>query len=213
MSVANTDPNMLARGAMKGNLPILHFANAQVFANWLTTNGTISPGAWLMFAKKGAGSISLTRQESIDAALCEGWIDGQGAVWDDSYFLVRFTPRRPRSNWSQVNRTRATELIDLGQMRPCGLAEVDAAKADGRWNAAYPPSSTAEAPPDLQAAIDASPSAAARYAAMSRSERYALILSLSNARQPATRVRRIAALRAPAVGGDPQGSSYKPETR
>ena len=195
---------------MKGNLPILHFASAEIFARWLTTNGTTSPGAWLMFAKKGAASISLTRQESIDAALCEGWIDGQGAVWDDSYFLVRFTPRRPRSNWSQVNRTRATELVDLGQMRPCGLHEVDAAKADGRWDAAYPPSSTAEAPPDLQATIDSSPSAAARYAAMSRTERYALILSLSNARQPATRVRRIATLCAPAGDEDPKGPSRKP---
>lgn len=187
---------------MKGNLAIMHFTNAQVFANWLTTNGAISPGAWLMFAKKGAGSTSLTWQESIDATLCEGWIDGRGAVWNDGYLLVRFTPRRPQSNWSHVNRTRATELIDLGQVRPCGLAEVHTAKADGRWKAVYPPSSTAEAPPDLKAAIDASPSAAARYAARSRSERYALILGLSNARQPATRVRRIAALRAPAVGGD-----------
>lgn len=213
MLVANADPHVLAGGALKGNLPVLHFASAQIFTNWLTTNGTTSPGAWLMFAKKGASSISVTRQESIDAALCEGWIDGQGAVWDDSYFLVRFTPRRPRSNWSQINRTRATELIDLGQMRPCGLAEVNAARGYGRWDAAYPPSSTAEAPPDLQAAIDASPSAADRYAAMSRSERYALILSLSNARQPATRVRRIAALCAPAGEQNPQGSSLKPEAK
>jgi len=195
---------------MKGNLPVLHFASAQIFANWLTINGTTSPGAWLMFARKGAGSISLTRQESIDAALCEGWIDGQGAVWDDSYFLVRFTQRRPRSNWSQVNRTRATELMELGQMRPCGLAEVDAAKADGRWDAAYPPSSTAEAPPDLQAAIDASPSAAARYAAMSRTERYALIISLSNARQPATRARRIVTLCSPAIEEDAKSPICKP---
>lgn len=198
MSSAEPDAHALAAGAVKEKLPVLHFADAAAFADWLATHGATAAGAWLMFAKKGAASRSVTRQESIDAALCEGWIDGQAAVWDDSYFLMRFTPRRPRGNWSQVNRARAIELIDLGRMRPRGRAEVEAAKANGRWEAAYPPSSTAEAPADLQAAIDVSPTAAARYAAMSRAERYALILSLLNARQAATRVRKIAALCAPA---------------
>ena len=211
MSSAEVDA--LAAGAVQGNLPVLHFADARTFANWLAANGAKAAGAWLMFAKKGAAAISITRPESIDAALCEGWIDGQAAVWNESYFLVRFTPRRPRGNWSQVNRARAVELIELGRMRPRGLAEVDAAKMDGRWDAAYPPSSTAEAPPDLQAAIDASPSAAARYAAMGRSERYALILSLLNARQPATRVRRIAALCTPAGGEAPHGPSHGSESK
>lgn len=198
MSSSDIYPRALAGEVMKGNLPVMHFPDAHSLADWLAINGKRAPGAWLMFAKKGAAATSVTRQESIDAALCEGWIDGQAAVWDDSYFLVRFTPRRPRGNWSQVNRERAIELIDLGRMRPSGLAQVEAAKADGRWEAAYPPSSTAAPPPDLQAAIDTFPVAAARYAAMSRSERYALILSLSNARQPATRARRIAALCVPA---------------
>lgn len=131
MSSAEVDAHALAGGAVQGNLPVLHFPDARAFASWLTAHGATAAGAWLMFAKKGATAVSVTRSESIDAALCEGWIDGQAAVWDESYFLVRFTPRRPRGNWSQVNRTRVTDLIQLGRMRPRGLAEVDAAKGDG----------------------------------------------------------------------------------
>lgn len=176
----------------KAGLPVLLFADADSFAAWLAIDGATAAGAWLMFAKKGSDAISLTRQEAIDAALCEGWIDGQAGTWDDRFFLLRFTPRRPRANWSQVNVRRAEELIAEGRMRDAGLTQVEAARNDGRWDAAYPPSSTAVPPPDLQAALDRDPAAAERFAAMRKSDRYALILALANARRADTRERRIA---------------------
>ncbi len=153
-----------------------------------------------MFAKKGADATSLTLQEAIDAALCEGWIDGQGATWDERCFLVRFTPRRPRSKWSQINRARAAELVDMGRMRPAGAAEMEAAQRDGRWDGAYPSSRTAVPPPELQAALDSDPAATERFAAMNRGDRYAFILALANARRQATRDRRIERFLNPVVG-------------
>jgi len=177
----------------KAGLPVLLFADVASFAAWLAVEGATAAGAWLMFAKKNSEAVSLSRQDAIDAALCEGWIDGQAGTWDDRFFLLRFTPRRPRANWSQVNVERAAELIAEGRMREAGLAQIEAARGDGRWDAAYPPSSTAVPPPDLQAALDANPAAAARFAAMRKAERYALILRLTNAKRAATRQRCIAA--------------------
>jgi uncharacterized protein YdeI (YjbR/CyaY-like superfamily) len=182
----------MSAGARAG-LPVLLFADAASFAAWLAAKGTTAAGAWLMFAKKGSDAVSLARQEAIDAALCEGWIDGQAGTWDDRFFLLRFTPRRSRANWSQVNVRRAEELIAEGRMLDAGFAQVEAARNDGRWNAAYPPSSTAVPPPDLQAALDRDPAAAERFTAMRKSDRYALILALANARRADTRDRRIAA--------------------
>jgi len=176
----------------KDDLPVTLHPDIASFASWLATSGTTARGVWLLFAKKGTDARSLSRQEAIDAALCEGWIDGQSATFDDRFFLVRFTPRRPKGAWSQVNRQRALELIEAGHMRDAGLAEVRSAQRDGRWDAAYPPSSAAVPPPDLQAALDGDPAAAARFAAMSKPERYALILKLTNARLAATRARCIA---------------------
>ncbi|WP_152048300.1 YdeI/OmpD-associated family protein [Aureimonas psammosilenae] len=177
---------------IKAGLPVLLFPDAAAFARWLEDTDQAARGAWLLFAKKGTDASSLSRQDAIDAALCEGWIDGQSATWDERFFLLRFTPRRPRGRWSQVNRQRALQLIEAGRMRDAGLAEVLAAQRDGRWDAAYPPSSTAVPPPDLQAALDGDPAAAARFAAMPKPERYALILKLTNARLATTRERCIA---------------------
>lgn len=177
---------------IKAGLPVLLFPDPAAFARWLRETDRAVQGVWLLFAKKGTDAASLSRQDAIDAALCEGWIDGQSATWDERFFLVRFTPRRPKGKWSQVNRQRALELIEAGRMRDAGLAEVLAAQRDGRWDAAYPPSSTAVPPPDLQAALDGDPAAAERFAAMSRTERYALILKLANARLATTRERCIA---------------------
>jgi len=177
----------------KAGLPVLLFADADSFAAWLAVEMATAAGAWLMFAKKGSDAVSLTRQEAIDAALCEGWIDGQAGTWDDRFFLLRFTPRRPHANWSQVNVRRAEELIAEGRMRGAGLVQVEAARGGGRWDTAYPPSSTAVPLPDLQAALDSNPSAAERFTAMRKSDRYALILGLTNARRVGTRERRIAA--------------------
>ncbi|MGU3422796.1 YdeI/OmpD-associated family protein [Methylobacterium sp. D54C] len=186
MSDANAPPS-------KAGLPVLLFPDAAAFARWLEETDQAMRGVWLLFAKKGTDASSLSRQDAIDAALCEGWIDGQSATWDDRFFLVRFTPRRPKGKWSQVNRRRALELSENGRMRDAGWAEVLAAQRDGRWDAAYPPSSTAVPPPDLQAALDGDPAAAERFAAMSKTDRYALILKLTNAKLATTRERCIAA--------------------
>ncbi len=175
----------------KAGLPVLLFAEAAGFASWLESQGKTTAGAWLLFAKKDSNAVSLSRQEAIDAALCMGWIDGQAATWDDRFFLLGFTPRRSRALWSQINVKRAEKLIAEGRMRDAGLAQVVAARSDGRWAAAYPPSSTAVPPPDLQAALDRDPAAAERLAAMRKSDRYALILALTNMRRAENRQRRI----------------------
>ena len=120
----------------RGGLPILAFADRPAFERWLAAEPPTSKGLWLRLAKKGSGRASVTKAEAIDAALCHGWIDGQLDRYDEASWLVRFTPRKPRSKWSAVNRARALELIDAGRMAPAGLAQVEAAKADGRWDEA-----------------------------------------------------------------------------
>jgi uncharacterized protein YdeI (YjbR/CyaY-like superfamily) len=136
------------------------------FEVWLAAQATDAPGAWLKLAKKGAEATTLTKAEAIDAALCHGWIDGQLDKYDDVHWLVRFTPRKPRSKWSEVNRTRATELVKANRMRSAGLAQINAAREDGRWKSAYAPASTAEVPPDLQLALDRNPKATAFFATL-----------------------------------------------
>src|SRR6187402_2699110 len=133
---------------MRLGLPIIGFERAAVFDAWLGAEPRTSKGLWLKLAKKGAKVASLTKSEAIDAALCHGWIDGQLDKYDDTHWLVRFTPRKARSRWSQVNRKRAAELLAEGRMCSAGLAQIEAAKSDGRWAAAYAPASTAEVPAD-----------------------------------------------------------------
>jgi uncharacterized protein YdeI (YjbR/CyaY-like superfamily) len=176
----------------RGGLPILSFADAAALEAWLAEQPRESAGLWLKLAKKGSGIRSVSKAEAVDAALCHGWIDGQLNPYDDKSWLIRFTPRRPRSKWSQVNRERAEALIAAGRMRPAGLAEIDAAKADGRWADAYPPHSRAEPPPELQAALDASPKAAAFFATLKGANRYGLIYRVLDAKRPETRAKRIA---------------------
>lgn len=156
---------------MRGNLPILLFASQTAFGEWLAEQDDDAPGAWLRFAKKGASVTSLTKAEAIDTALCQGWIDGQTDKYDAASWLIRFTPRKERSKWSEVNRTRASELIAAGQMQPRGLAEVERAKADGRWEAAYAPASTAAAPEDLAEALGANPEAKAFFEGLTGANR------------------------------------------
>ena len=177
----------------RNGLPILQFADAASFENWLGRERTDSAGAWIKFAKKGASKSTLTKAEAIDAALCHGWIDGQLNRYDDEYWLVRFTPRKPRSKWSQVNRARASELIAEGRMRPAGLAQVEAARADGRWEDAYAPASSATVPPDLQQALDANPKAARFFATLKGANRYAILYRIGAVKRPETRARKIAA--------------------
>jgi uncharacterized protein YdeI (YjbR/CyaY-like superfamily) len=176
----------------RAGLPILAFSDLAALESWLEAQSTTSPGLWIKFAKAGSGIASVSKSEAIDAALCNGWIDGQLDKYDDCCWLVRFTPRRARSKWSQVNRTRAAELLEAGRMRPHGLAQVEAAKADGRWDAAYAPASNAEVPPDLQAALDESPRAAAFFATLTGANRYAILYRVGAVKKPETRARKIA---------------------
>jgi uncharacterized protein YdeI (YjbR/CyaY-like superfamily) len=176
----------------RAGLPILAFADAAALERWLEAQPAGSPGLWIKFAKAGSGIASVTKPEAIDAALCHGWIDGQLDKYDDRHWLVRFTPRKARSKWSQVNRARATELLEAGRMRPGGLAQIEAAKADGRWEAAYAPASKAEVPADLQAALDRSPAAAAFFATLTGANRYAVLYRIGAVKRAETRARKIA---------------------
>jgi uncharacterized protein YdeI (YjbR/CyaY-like superfamily) len=173
-------------------LPILSFADASALDAWLGQQPRDSAGMWLRLAKKGSGIASVSKGEAVDAALCHGWIDGQMNPCDEASWLIRFTPRRPRSKWSLVNCERADALIAAGRMRKSGLAEIEAAKADGRWANAYPPHSRAEPPPDFQSALDASPEAAAFFATLKGANRYGLIYRILDAKRPETRAQRIA---------------------
>lgn len=176
----------------RAGLPILAFADAAGLERWLESQPANAKGLWIKLARAGSGRASVTKAEAIDAALCHGWIDGQLDRYDDAHWLIRFTPRKARSKWSQVNRRRATELIEAGRMRPAGLAQVETANADGRWDAAYAPASTAEVPADLQAALDRSPEAAAFFRTLSGANRYAILYRIGAVKKSETRARKIA---------------------
>lgn len=177
---------------MRAGLPILEFRDSGSFETWLSVEPRTSKGAWLKLAKKGASLTSVTKPDAIDLALCHGWIDGQQNKYDSQSWVVRFTPRRRASRWSQINRTRALELVATGRMQPPGLAEIDRARTDGRWDAAYAPASTATVPPDLEAALDASPVATIAFANLKRAVRYAVLLRLAALKKTESRSRCIA---------------------
>ena len=176
----------------KAGLPILAFVDSAGFEAWLEAQGAASAGLWLKLAKQGSGIVSLSKAEAIDAALCHGWIDGQLDRYDSACWLIRFTPRRPRSKWSRVNCRRAAALIAAKRMHPAGRAEIDRAKADGRWDAAYAPASTAQVPPDLEAALAASPAAAAFFATLKGANRYFILYRIGEAKKPGARAARVA---------------------
>jgi len=176
----------------RGGLPILPFASEEALHQWLERQPRDHRGIWLKLAKKGSGVASVTQREAVDAGLCHGWIDGLINRYDGSFYLLRFTPRRPKSKWSLINRERAEELIAAGRMRAGGLKEIEAAKADGRWDAAYAPASRIEVPADLQAALDANPAAAAFFATLGGANRYAILYRIAEAKRPETRTRNIA---------------------
>jgi uncharacterized protein YdeI (YjbR/CyaY-like superfamily) len=177
---------------MRAGLPIIGFPDVAAFEAWLAEQPAGSPGLWLKLAKQGSGIVSLSKAEAIDAALCHGWIDGQLHPYDEACWLTRFTPRKRASKWSEKNRARALELIADGRMQPSGLAEVASAQADGRWDAAYAPASTAEVPADLQVALDADPAAAAFFATLTGANRYAILYRIGAVKKPETRARKIA---------------------
>jgi uncharacterized protein YdeI (YjbR/CyaY-like superfamily) len=167
---------------------VIAFRDAAEFENWLAEHVDHSAGVWLKIAKKGSGIASLTDDEAVDVGLCYGWISGQRKRFDETYYLQKYVPRKPRSRWSQVNVRKVEELVAAGRMRAPGLVEVAAAKADGRWDAAYASQKEATVPPDLADALAASPQAASAFESLNKTERYAVILDIVTARKPGTRI-------------------------
>ena len=170
-----------------GQADVITFRNAEEFEAWLAEHVDSSVGVWIKIAKKGSGVASLTDDEAVDIGLCYGWISGQRMAYDDVYYLQKYVPRRPRSRWSQVNVRKADALIAAGRMRRSGLAEIEAAKADGRWDAAYQSQKEAVVPPDLATALAANPRAASAFDSLSKTGQYAVILDLVTARSAETR--------------------------
>jgi uncharacterized protein YdeI (YjbR/CyaY-like superfamily) len=181
--------------------PVL-FKTAKAFETWLKKHHASSDGLWLRIAKRGAEEASVTYPEAVELALCWGWIDGQKKGLDDQHFLQRFTPRRPRSIWSRINVDKAEALIAAGRMQPPGLAQVEAAKADGRWAQAYDGARTSTVPEDLAAALDAEPKAKAFFATLNATNRYAVLWRVQTAAKAETRARRIAQLVAMLASGE-----------
>jgi uncharacterized protein YdeI (YjbR/CyaY-like superfamily) len=173
------------------DIPIIPFAHQQAWATWLDENHATSPGVWLQLAKKASGISSVTYDQALEVALCYGWIDGQKKSYDDSSWLQKFTPRGAKSIWSKINREKAEQLIARGAMRPAGLAAVERAKHDGRWDAAYDSQSSAGVPSDFQAALDHNPAAQAFFATLNSRNRYAMLFRIQTAKKAETRARRI----------------------
>jgi uncharacterized protein YdeI (YjbR/CyaY-like superfamily) len=172
--------------------PILLFADRSAFRKWLSAHHASQPGLWLRIAKAASPLESVTYAEALDVALCFGWIDGQKKSHDADSFLQKFTPRQKRSPWSKRNRDHVARLIAAGEMHPAGLAAVEAAKADGRWDRAYDSARTMTVPDDLQAALDEHPEAKAFFETLKSANRYAILYRIQTAVKPETRARRIA---------------------
>jgi uncharacterized protein YdeI (YjbR/CyaY-like superfamily) len=179
--------------AAPDDLPVLRFADQAAFEAWLEAEHQTSPGGYVTIAKKGAPEPTLAQAEMVESLLCFGWIDGRVQRLDEHHFLTRVTPRRARSVWSQKNVEWVGRLIEAGRMRPAGLAAVDAARADGRWERAYAGSATITVPDDLAAALAAEPAAQREFAALDGANRYAVLWRVHTAGTPETRARRIAA--------------------
>jgi uncharacterized protein YdeI (YjbR/CyaY-like superfamily) len=175
----------------RADLPVMPFASRDAWAAWLEEQHAASDGLWLKFAKKGSGLDTVTYTEAVEVALCYGWIDGQVRKFDEDYYLQRFTPRRARSKWSKINRQKATELIERGEMKPAGLREVERARADGRWDAAYDAPSTAQVPDDLLQELEKNQPAREFFETLDGRNRYAILYQIQDAKRPETRARRI----------------------
>jgi uncharacterized protein YdeI (YjbR/CyaY-like superfamily) len=170
------------------------FKTAKAFETWLAKHHAGSEGLWLKIAKRDARESSVTYAEAVEIALCWGWIDSQKKALDDQHFLQRFTPRRARSVWSKINVDKVAALIEAGRMQAPGLAQVEAARGDGRWALAYDGARTSEVPADLLAALEAEPKARAHFATINAANRYAVLWRIQTATKAETRARRIAQL-------------------
>ena len=172
-------------------LPTLLFETSKAWESWLDEHSTATKGTWLKIAKKDAGISSLSYAEALESALCYGWIDGQKAAFDQQYWLQKFTPRGPRSIWSKINCEKAEALIAAGRMQPEGLRQVERAKADGRWDAAYHSQSTITVPDDLQRELDNNSQAQQFFNSLNSQNRYAILFRIQTAKKPETRAARI----------------------
>ena len=184
---------------------IKSFRTEAAVARWMGTNHSRENEIWLKIHKKGSGLPTVTQQQALDVALCWGWIDGIRKSFDERSFLQRYTPRRARSIWSQVNRDHVARLTAAGRMTPHGQRQVDAARADGRWDAAYAPmrsASHATIPEDLRAAIEANPRARKTFATLGRQNLFSLAFRTNNMKTPAGRAKKIAALVAMLARGE-----------
>jgi uncharacterized protein YdeI (YjbR/CyaY-like superfamily) len=170
------------------------FATRRAFESWMRRHHAECDGVWLLIAKAGGQASTISYAEAVEVALCHGWVDGQKKALDADHWQQRFTPRRPRSTWSKINREKAEALIAAGKMQPAGLAAIAQAREDGRWDAAYDGARTAVVPDDLRAALDAAPKARAFFATLNAANRYAVLWRVQTAVKPETRGRRIANL-------------------
>jgi uncharacterized protein YdeI (YjbR/CyaY-like superfamily) len=186
----------------KQDLTVQLFASRQAWRAWLAAQHAASPGLWLKIAKKGAGVDSVTYSEALDVALCFGWIDCQKDKLDAVHWLQRFTPRQARSRWSKANRERVEKLLASGEMEAAGRREVDAARQDGRWDAAYDGQRTITVPADLQRELDANRKARDFFATLDSANRYAILYRLHDAKKPETRARRLAKFVAMLAAGE-----------
>lgn len=177
--------------AVNDFLPTLAFESLAAWEAWLEENHASAKGLWLKIAKKGTGIASVDYAQALDGALCYGWIDGQKAALDDQYWLQKFTPRGSKSGWSKINCGKADALIAQGRMKPAGLKQVELAKADGRWDAAYESQSSSSIPEDFQHALDASPEARDFFNTLDSANRYAFLYRIQTAKKPETRAARI----------------------
>jgi uncharacterized protein YdeI (YjbR/CyaY-like superfamily) len=180
--------------SLPDDLPVLAFPDQAAFEAWLEENHATSPGIYVKIAKKASGEPSVTQQQMVESMLCFGWIDGRVNRLDDTHFLQRVTPRRPKSPWSQRNVEWVGRLVEAGRMRPAGLAAVEAAQADGRWEQAYAGPATITVPDDLAAALAAEPAAQRAFDALTRTNRYAVLWRVHTARTTKGRAQRIASL-------------------
>jgi uncharacterized protein YdeI (YjbR/CyaY-like superfamily) len=174
-----------------GEVPVMLFEESQDWAAWLDQNYGASSGVWLRLAKKASDMQSVSYGEALEVALCYGWIDGQKKSYDDESWLQKFTPRGKKSIWSKINREKVLALIESGRMKSAGLAEVERAKEDGRWEAAYDSQSRATVPEDFQAELDRNPAAKAFFTTLNSANRYAILFRIQTAKKPETRTRRI----------------------
>jgi uncharacterized protein YdeI (YjbR/CyaY-like superfamily) len=175
----------------RDELPVVSLDSQPSWRTWLDENHATSRGVWLKIAKRGAPASTVSYAEALEEAICYGWIDGQKGRLDDDYWLQRFTPRKPGSKWSKINREKAERLIAEAKVMPAGLREVTAAQADGRWAAAYEGQATATVPPDLAEELDRNPVARAFFATLTGVNRYAILYRIQDAKKPETRARRI----------------------